>query len=235
MEQTQRRERHYPRHQGEVLRMKTRPLFLTVAAIGAIALGVAALTAVWAGDGPARDASTGNASDMPATASPAVPPPIIDPGIGNGKPPADPGVAPRDPAPPYSPNLPASDRDLAPRATPQSPATPPSSGGGTPGVVRVLAPIEAVDMAVLESYPPRYRLLVKAGLPSGCAKPDGYDIARAGSEVRVAIYNTLPDGNPICTTIYGIYDLSIDLGSDFVSGQEYRVNVNGEVIVFKAQ
>ena len=101
--------------------------------------------------------------------------------------------------------------------------------------MRVLAPIDAASVAVLESFPPQYRLQVKAGLPSGCARADGYEVSRSGNDIRVAVYNTLPTGNVACTAIYGTYDLGIDLGSGFASGQEYRVNVNGTVVTFKAQ
>ena len=44
----------------------------------------------------------------------------------------------------------------------------------------------------------------------------------------------MPAGNPPCTLIYGIYDIAIGLGGNFVSGQTYTVYVNDEVVTFTA-
>jgi hypothetical protein len=137
-----------------------------------------------------------------------------------------PGVAPGEPTPP--PRLDTPGR-------PEPTWTPRPGGTAAPGTMRVLAPIDRAEIAVLESFPPRYRLQVQAGLPSGCARADGYEMTRAGNDIRVAVYNTLPTGNPVCTAIYGTYELSIDLGTNFVSGQEYRVNVNGTILSLRAQ
>lgn len=200
--------------------MQRKPLYLALA--GAAALAALVLTAVLAlgnDDGPAGDSS----GRLPApSATPGRP--VIDPGIGNGRPPASTA----------NPDRPVSNRDTpSPAAPTRTPA--PSGGSTAPGLMRVLAPIEAASVAILESVPPQYRLQVKAGLPSGCAKADGHEVTRSGNDVRVAVYNTLPSGNVICTQIYGIYDLSIDLGTGFVAGQEYRVNVNGTMLTFRAR
>ena len=90
--------------------------------------------------------------------------------------------------------------------------------GEAPERERVLAPIDATDIRVLESFPPQYMLNVIAGLPNGCARADGYQVDRTGDTVRVRIYNTMPVGKVICTQIYGTYELNIPLGSDFQSG-----------------
>jgi len=97
------------------------------------------------------------------------------------------------------------------------------------------APIDGLDVVVLESSPPQYRLVVKAGLPSGCAQRHSHAVSRAGETITVAVLNSLPAGNPACTMIYGMYELNVDLGSDFRSGVTYTVRVNEAVTTFTAQ
>jgi len=110
-------------------------------------------------------------------------------------------------------------------------------GGPTPepGRERVLAPIDAADIAVLESFPPQYMLHVVAGLPNGCARAAGYNVGRVGDTIRVLVYNTLPVGDVACTMIYGTYELNIPLGSDFRSGRDYVVEVNDRRLTLRAQ
>lgn len=108
-------------------------------------------------------------------------------------------------------------------------------GGADGDRRRVLAPIDDAEVRVLESFPPQYVLHVRAGLPSGCAREDGYQVSSDQDTVRVRVYNTLPTGDVACTLIYGTYELNISLGSDFQSGREYRVEVNDRVLTFWAQ
>jgi hypothetical protein len=100
-----------------------------------------------------------------------------------------------------------------------------------------LAPIEGVDLRIAESFPPQYFLEVTYGLPSGCAKPGGFEVEQTGTEVRVTVNISLPaDPNTICTMIYGIATGTVPLGSDFQSGETYAVVVNGETrTTFTAQ
>jgi len=97
----------------------------------------------------------------------------------------------------------------------------------------VTAPIDRVEVVMRESNPVQVSLKVTAGLPSGCAKQGSHSVSRAGEVVTVTVLNTMPAGNPICTTIYGQYDLSIDLGSSFAPGTTYTVRVNDKTVTFK--
>jgi hypothetical protein len=99
----------------------------------------------------------------------------------------------------------------------------------------VAAPIDGLDVRVLESSPPQYMLNVRAGLPSGCAKQDSHAVSRAGDTITVSVLNSMPNGDPPCTMIYGSYELNINLGSDFVSGSTYTVRVNDKTTTFRAQ
>ncbi|HUQ41832.1 MAG TPA: hypothetical protein VM052_04950 [Candidatus Limnocylindrales bacterium] len=111
-----------------------------------------------------------------------------------------------------------------------------SRGGAAPDPAsrQVAAPIDNVDVLIRESSPPQVTLRVMAGLPSGCAKQDSHSVSRAGDTITVTVLNRMPAGNPICTMIYGTYELNIDLGSDFRAGATYTVQVNDRTTTFKA-
>jgi hypothetical protein len=84
----------------------------------------------------------------------------------------------------------------------------------------VAAPIDGLDVAVMESSPPQYMLHIRAGLPSGCAKPDSHSVNRSGARITVTVLNSM---------------LNINLGTDFLSGSTYTVQVNDKATTFTAQ
>ena len=99
----------------------------------------------------------------------------------------------------------------------------------------VLAPIDGVDVRVLESSPPQYMLSVRAGLPGGCAEKNRHETQRAAETISVTVLNWMPTGSPPCTMIYGSYELNINLGSEFRRGTTYTVSVNDKKTTFVAQ
>jgi hypothetical protein len=164
------------------------------------------------------------------------------PGSGGGSPPvADPPVSsPPASRPSVNPDAPVSSPPLA--ANPPAPSgtkTPPpqqQAPGQLPADRQLApAPIDDADILVLESFPPQYLLHVLAGLPSGCAQAAGHEVVRTGNTIQVRVYNSMPTGMVACTMIYGMYELNIPLGSDFVSGQEYVVEVNDKRLTLRAQ
>ena len=104
-----------------------------------------------------------------------------------------------------------------------------------PGRQAVLAPIDRLDVRVLESSPPQYVLSVRAGLPSGCAEKNRHEAERVAEAITVTVLNWMPTGSPPCTMIYGSYELNINLGSDFRPGTTYSVSVNDKRTAFLAQ
>jgi hypothetical protein len=106
---------------------------------------------------------------------------------------------------------------------------------GPGGRHTVTAPIDGLDVLVLESFPPQYMLNVRAGLPGGCARQDSHSVSRVGDTITVTVLNSMPNGDPPCTKIYGTYELNINLGSDFISGSTYTVHVNDQTTTFRAQ
>ncbi len=123
----------------------------------------------------------------------------------------------------------------SPRAVPP---IPPSATAPIPppaGRQFVPAPIDRLDVRILGSAPPRYMLNVLAGLPSGCAQKGSHKVDRTGDLITVTVLNSMPTGDVMCTMIYGSYELSIDLGSDFRRGVTYTVRVNDEKTSFVGQ
>ncbi|MBT3994898.1 MAG: hypothetical protein HOF01_03785 [Chloroflexi bacterium] len=116
--------------------------------------------------------------------------------------------------------------------------TAPAEGDEQPGglgyeVVEALAPIESVEILVLESYPEQYVVQIISGIPGGCATFDRADVAQSGTDIHITVYNMVPapDQMIACTAIYGIHDENVSLGSDFERGTVYSVYVNDQPAV----
>ena len=109
----------------------------------------------------------------------------------------------------------------------------PGGPGQAPGRVTVPAPIDRVDVLIRESSPPQVTVKVMAGLPSGCAQRDSHSVSRTGDTFTVTVLNSMPKGDPICTMIYGMYELNIDLGRQFAPGTTYTVKVNDRTETFR--
>jgi hypothetical protein len=105
----------------------------------------------------------------------------------------------------------------------------------SPGRQEVLAPIDGVNVRILESNPPPYMLSVRAGLPGGCAEKNRHGVQRVAETITVTVLNWMPTGNPPCTLIYGSYELNVNLGTDFRHGTTYVVSVNDKRTSFVAQ
>lgn len=103
---------------------------------------------------------------------------------------------------------------------------PPAPG---PDRVRVLAPID--DLRVMPLLDGAYSLVIKAGLPGGCAKPDTFAVDRSGDVFTITVWNTMPTGNPICTAIYGQYDVTVPLGV-LPAGETVTFHVNDKTMTY---
>ncbi len=151
--------------------------------------------------------------------------------------PAD--IAPVDPASPPATSWSAPDPSPS-DPSPEPPVVVSPPGGGAqpspkptepakpaPGTRQDLAPIEKIEVSATKSLPPQYRAHVTYGLPSGCAKPGGYDVVRKGNVFEITVWNYMPSEPTPCTMIYGIASHSIPLGSDLTTGDTYTIRVNG--------
>ena len=118
---------------------------------------------------------------------------------------------------------------------PSSPSSSVPNSSSSPGRREVPAPIDGVDVRILESNPPQYMLNVRAGLPGGCAEKNRHGVQRVDETITVTVLNWMPTGNPPCTMIYGSYELNVSLGIDFRHGTTYFVSVNDKRTSFVAQ
>ena len=103
----------------------------------------------------------------------------------------------------------------------------------------VESPIRIFEIDVLESSPPQYQVSVVSTLPLGssCSRFNGYDVVRrVGNEIHVTVTHLeVLEKNLPCTRDLPAVDTLIPLGSDFTSGVEYTVVLNGDRKTFTAQ
>jgi len=102
----------------------------------------------------------------------------------------------------------------------------------------VPAPIDALEVRVLEWTPRQYVAHIRAGLPGGCAQPYTYTLDRKDATFEIAVLNSMPRGEPACTLVNAAYELEVHLGSlgrHLQPGETYTVRVNGRTVAFTAQ
>ena len=81
--------------------------------------------------------------------------------------------------------------------------------------------------------------MVVSGLPQGsaCSMANGYSMSRpSGASFNITVTHHATTARGVaCTEDYPYVETNIPLGSDFSSGETYRVSVNGETLEFEAQ
>ncbi|MBI4307105.1 MAG: hypothetical protein HY678_12375 [Chloroflexi bacterium] len=77
----------------------------------------------------------------------------------------------------------------------------------------VPVPIEEVSVAVLESFPVQYRLIVKSGVGNSCVSFDAYTLQRDGDHGGVTVVNKEPVEPMVCAQVYPAVDTVIKLGT----------------------
>jgi hypothetical protein len=88
-----------------------------------------------------------------------------------------------------------------------------------------LAPIEEVKVNILKSNPPQVSVYIKGGLPDGCTTFHDIEIEREGNTINIKVTVQHPRGVD-CPAIYTNFEKEINLGSDFILGTAYTLNVN---------
>lgn len=189
-----------------------------IALMSVVAAGVAA-SACGSGDGYNASPSRAGTPRASSTSSPTVPAARTTP---------TPPVTSATTGPSPAPDAPVTSADTPSPATPTI-AVPLDHE-------RILAPIDAADIIIRESFPPQYAVRVVSGLPNGCTLFAGITTARAGDQITITVENSVPrDKNIACTQIYGTHEETIELGSDFTPGATYTVKVNDRTLTLTAQ
>lgn len=121
----------------------------------------------------------------------------------------------------------------SPTATPAIRPLPPAAPTASPGRRLVLAPIDAVAVNHIDTPAGTlYVVDVAAGLPSGCAQKGTHTVARRAEVITVTVLNSMPAGEPMCTMVYGSYELRVELGTGFDRGKTFTVRVNDKATSF---
>ena len=101
------------------------------------------------------------------------------------------------------------------------------------GRASVPAPIDELQIEASEAFEPDYTVVIRSGLPNGCARFGGYTMERRGDIINVAVSNLVPEDKEVaCTMVYGTVENRIPLGNDFVTGKTYTVVVNDRTKTF---
>ncbi len=104
------------------------------------------------------------------------------------------------------------------------------------GLVQVQAPIESVEVLIMESFPPQYSVVAVSGLPNACVSFAGYRVDRNGDTVQIEVINWKPSRSDVaCAEVYDTVTTTITLGSEFNPGHTYTVAVNNVTETFVAQ
>jgi len=96
------------------------------------------------------------------------------------------------------------------------------------------APIHDVAVNIAESFPPQVIVSIQAGLGSGCTEFHDLLVTRDGKTITIELTTQSPK-QAACTAIYGYFEKNENLGSDFVSGETYTIDVNGMITNFVMQ
>ena len=93
------------------------------------------------------------------------------------------------------------------------------------------APINNVQIATTLSKPPEVIATIQGGLRDTCTTFYSLNTTRSGSLITINVYNKHLTGQ-ICGQVYTFFDKTVNLGSNFVSGQTYTINVNDKATNF---
>lgn len=98
----------------------------------------------------------------------------------------------------------------------------------------ISAPIHEVNISYAKSNPPQVLVTIKAGLPDGCSKFHDIKTEISEKSVKIDVLIERPKGSA-CPAIYGYFDKTVNLGSQFSRGETYIVVVNDQTTSFVMQ
>lgn len=96
---------------------------------------------------------------------------------------------------------------------------------GQEGIEIRPAPIHEVRVLVAESFPEQIFVYIKGGLADACTTFHELKTERNGNTIDITVTTQRPK-DAVCAQIYGYFEENVALGSDFVRGASYTVNVN---------
>ena len=94
------------------------------------------------------------------------------------------------------------------------------------------APIHELGISFSQPYPVEVMLYIKGGLADSATKLNEIKIlGLTGTTLDITVTTKRPKG-ATAAQVYGYFEETINLGSDFVSGQIYTVKVNDQTKQF---
>jgi len=103
---------------------------------------------------------------------------------------------------------------------------------GQPELEIKQAPIHEVQVNIAESYPEQIFVYIKGGLADSCTTFHDLETERIDNTINIEVTTERPR-DAVCAQVYGYFEKNVALGSDFIRGETYIVDVNGVTIDFK--
>ncbi|MBN1178403.1 MAG: hypothetical protein JXD18_04275 [Anaerolineae bacterium] len=88
------------------------------------------------------------------------------------------------------------------------------------------APVDSIQLLIMESFPVQVNAIVSGNLPDGCTEIDSWDQVLEGQEIRVTLTTRRPR-NVMCTEALVPYEQTVSLDVLGLPAGEYTVRVNG--------
>ena len=103
---------------------------------------------------------------------------------------------------------------------------------GQPELEIKQAPIHEVQVNIAESYPEQIFVYIKGGLADSCTTFHDLETERIDNTINIEVTTERPR-DAICAQVYGYFEKNVALGSDFIRGETYIVDVNGVIRTFE--
>ena len=103
---------------------------------------------------------------------------------------------------------------------------------GQPGLEIEQAPIHEVQVNIAESYPEQIFVYIKGGLADSCTTFHDLKTERIENTINIEVTTERPR-DAVCAQVYGYFEKNVALGSDFIRGETYIVDVNGVIRTFE--
>ena len=103
---------------------------------------------------------------------------------------------------------------------------------GQPELEIKQAPIHEVQVNIAESYPEQIFVYIKGGLADSCTTFHDLKTERCENTINIEVTTERPR-DAVCAQVYGYFEKNVALGSDFIRGETYIVDVNGVIRTFE--
>ncbi len=103
---------------------------------------------------------------------------------------------------------------------------------GQPELEIKQAPIHEVQVSIAESYPEQIFVYIKGGLADSCTAFHDLKTERTENTINIEVTTERPR-DAVCAQVYGYFEKNVALGSDFIRGETYIVDVNGVIRTFE--